>query len=139
MAWTVITTDLVRSALNNTELTAAQTVAQQAGQTDPITNWIAWGTNFVRAYAKRQVTLEAAGVPPALVSVAMAIIVYKLLQRIAPALAKERKEDYDQAMEVLNKLGTSEGMDISEDTALPGTPTILENERTITPGTADGI
>lgn len=139
MAWTEITADLVRSALNNTELTAAQTVAQGAGQTDPITNWIVWGTNFVRAYAKRQVALEAAGVPPALVPVAMSIIVYKLLQRIAPALAKERKDDYDQAVEILKKLGTAEGMDISEDEAVPGTPTILENERTVTRETTDGM
>ena len=53
MAWTDITADLVRSALNNTELTAAQTIAQQGGQSDPITNWITWSTNLVRGYVRQ--------------------------------------------------------------------------------------
>lgn len=134
MGYTTITVDLVRSALNNTELTAAQTVAQQGGQSDPIVNWITWATDLVRGYVQQKYPLkEAAGVPPSLVAATLSVIVYKLLQRIAPQLAEARKEDYDGALELLKMVAKGE---FNPDDAATGSGSTIEvvneNERQAT-------
>lgn len=141
MAYTEITADLVRSALNNTELTAAQSIAQQVGQSDPITNWITWSTNLVRGYVQQKFPLKyATGVPPSLVTPTMAIIVFKLLSRIAPALAEKHQKEYEDAMELLKMVGKG---DFNPDDALTSEGSTIEvvseNERQATRTKMEGL
>lgn len=104
MAWTTITEDQVRSQLSEAELAAMRTLSLQGGATDPLIHQITHVTDYVRGFVRQVMDLEAAGVPPSLVVPAIDIIVYRILQRVAPTLAEKRKPLYDEALRLLDKV-----------------------------------
>lgn len=150
MAWTTLTEDMVLSALNNAELTAAKTIALKSGQTGTsvVANLITWTTDMVRGMAKTQVEPPSTGVPPSLVLAALDIVIFRLLNRINPELAERRKTAYEDAMAMLKDVvdGKLE-IDVG-DSGLSGVPMINDestyttmeiNDRTITHDTCDGM
>lgn len=96
--WITLVEADVLDALNNAELTAYRGIAKQNGQTDPLPNVITSVTNDVRAACAKKNALNVTGIPASLKNTALDILIYRLANRVAPALAEKRKAAHDEAV-----------------------------------------
>jgi hypothetical protein len=110
MSWITITADEVKTRLAGAELSAFQTAALATGQTDPLPEITAQVVDEVRGYvaACRSNTLGPAGtIPPRLLSATLAIIRFRLANRLpgGTALVDDlRVKEYEGAVSLLGKV-----------------------------------
>ena len=109
MAWISITATDVKTRLTGSELTALQTVALSAGQTDPLVEIIAQVIDGVRGYisANAANTLGAAAtVPSKLISASLALIRYRLCTRlpVKSLLTEDRVKENEAAIRLLEQV-----------------------------------
>ncbi|SRR6266568_5440968 len=108
MPWIAITSNDVLNALNNAEANAFRTVGLAAGQTDPLPAIITYVTEEVRSYIRARHRVGATGMPQAFFPAALALISYRLAERVSPALADKKKQAYQDALAFLQKVATGE-------------------------------
>ena len=148
MAWISITTDDVKTRLAGAEVTALQSAALAAGQTDPLPEIIAQVVDEVRGYvAAAGATLGAAGtIPQKLLSAALAIIRYRICTRlpVKSFLNEDRVRENDAALRLLEKVADRKFL-VEEPTVAdtevgggPG-PSFNEKTRTFDGDSQDGI
>src|SRR6266436_2979773 len=106
MAWIAITSTDVLNALNNAEANAAQTVALGSGQANPLPAIITYATEEVRSYIRSRHRVGPTGIPQGFFPAALALICFRLLERVSPALADKRKSAYSDAISFLQKVST---------------------------------
>lgn len=146
--WTEITEDLVKTRLAGAEVTALQTAALAAGQTDPLPEIVTQVVDEVRGYiaAGGFGLEEGAKVPSKLVSATLAVIRYRLATRL-PArslLTEERKAENDAAIRLLErvadgKFAVEEPAAASSETIGGASPSMTAKTRVFTRTDEDGI
>jgi phage gp36-like protein len=107
MAWTTITTDLVKTRLAGAEVTSLQTAALASGQTDPLPEIVTQVVDEVRGYvAAGGYTLGAAAtIPSKLISATLAITRFRLATRLPRfPFDDNRRREYEDAIRLLNRV-----------------------------------
>ena len=108
MAWATPTSNDVLNALNNAEANAFRTVALAPGQADPLPAIITYVTEEVRSYIRRRHRVGPTGIPQGFFPAALALISYRLTERVSPALADKKRQAYQDAIAFLQKVATGE-------------------------------
>ena|SRR6266446_629678 len=150
MPWTTLTSNDVVNALNNAEANAYRTVGLAPGQADPLPAIITYVTEEVRSYIRARHRVGASGLPQAFFPAALALISYRLAERVSPALADKKKPAYQDAIAFLQKvadgeIGVEDPPADSTDTANAPQPRIVDLGSTgprplnFDPNNADGL
>lgn len=100
----------VQAYIDNSELSAALTIALASGQAAAIGVIIPDVTMEVRGYVRVRNTLGPAGtVPQELKTAAIDIMIYRIANRLRKnAIAKDKKTDYDASVEKLDKVAAGD-------------------------------
>jgi len=108
MSWIALTITDVNTRLAGGEVTAVQTAAKAAGQSDPVLDIISGVVNELRGRLRNRTQLEAgAKIPEGWAPHALAIIRYRLCSRL-PAkslMTPAREQEYRDALDAFKELG----------------------------------
>jgi phage gp36-like protein len=138
MAWVEITEADVQTRLAGAELSAYRSAAKASGQADPLSEIITAVVDEVRGYiaaCDRNTLGAGTTIPSKLKSATLNLIRYRLITRLPIAISDERKEEYRDAINLLERV--SDCRFAVEDPITESTETIasakpLMGERTLT-------
>lgn len=149
MAWVTLVVGDVKAKLAGAEVTALQTAALAAGQSDPVVEIIAEVTNEVRGYVAacaRNTLGSGATIPDKLKSAALAMIRYRSATRlpVKSFLTEERVNENKAALRLLEQVAAcqfaiDEPTTASSEVISMPTPSISGNSPTVTRTTTDGM
>jgi hypothetical protein len=149
MAWLLLTSDHIATALTGPELAAAQSAALASGQSAPLDDILAQVSRYVRARiaaCSRNALGEGDTIPDELLSAAIDIAVYRLAKRLpGKVLARQERIDAAAAAESLLqdvaacKLSLAQPLTATtEVVSAPASPTFSGRTRRFTRSTQDG-
>jgi len=149
MAWITLSITDVKPKLAGAELSALQTAALSAGQSDPVVEMIAEVINEVRGYVaacNRNILGAGATIPDKLKSAALAMIRYRAATRLPGKafLSEDRVRENEAAIHLCEQVAACKFAIEEPDTASTErisqpAPSVSGNDRTFTRTTQDGI